>query len=114
MKVYETKVVNEITCNMSLAFKFEANNFNNLTIMLSFSFKTLFYHNSPENLKDRLIKNESRDLSYNLRNSANLIEPMAKTNCKMKQYKLNKNQCLINFYYALNPLNCFESLELAR
>ncbi|RNA08527.1 hypothetical protein BpHYR1_024322 [Brachionus plicatilis] len=29
---------------------------------------------------DRLIKNDSRNLSYNLRNSAKLIEPMAKTN----------------------------------
>ncbi|RNA21138.1 hypothetical protein BpHYR1_053191, partial [Brachionus plicatilis] len=50
--------------------KFEANNFND----------TLFYHNSSENLKDRLIKNDSRTLSYNIRNSADLIEPMAKTN----------------------------------
>ncbi|RNA06123.1 hypothetical protein BpHYR1_023257 [Brachionus plicatilis] len=69
-------------CNMSLAtlflstfvklfkFKFEANNFND----------TLFFHNSPGNLKNSLIKNDSRKLSYNLRNSANLIEPTAKTN----------------------------------
>ncbi|RNA43782.1 hypothetical protein BpHYR1_033262 [Brachionus plicatilis] len=84
-------------CNMSLAFKFKANNFNDLNNFLekyglyafqhrfldrmsSFSFKTYFYHNSPENIKDRLIKNDSRNLSYNLRNSAKLIEPMAKTN----------------------------------
>ncbi|RNA08023.1 hypothetical protein BpHYR1_045546 [Brachionus plicatilis] len=29
--------------------------------MLSFSYKILFYHNSPENLKVQLIRNDSRN-----------------------------------------------------
>ncbi|RNA22415.1 hypothetical protein BpHYR1_030522 [Brachionus plicatilis] len=75
----DIKVVKEISllaCSIALAFKFESKNFNDI----------LFYHNSPENLKNRLLKNDSRNLSYNLRNSENLIEPMAKTNSGEKTF----------------------------
>ncbi|RNA15033.1 hypothetical protein BpHYR1_035886 [Brachionus plicatilis] len=44
--------------------------------MLSF---TLFFHESPENLRTKLKKNGSRNLKYNLRSSDNLIEPLSKT-----------------------------------
>ena len=48
-----------------------------LNNMLSFSYKILFYDNSPKNLQVQMIRNDSRNLSYNLRNSVNLIEPMS-------------------------------------
>ncbi|RNA25472.1 hypothetical protein BpHYR1_034511 [Brachionus plicatilis] len=65
--------------------------------MLSFSFKKLFYHNSPENLKDIIIIDDSRNLSYNLRNSANLNEPMAKTKSVRDQI-LQKNKHSVRNY----------------
>ncbi|RNA44378.1 hypothetical protein BpHYR1_026182 [Brachionus plicatilis] len=43
----------------------------------------LFYYKSPLNLKEMLKKNDSRNLNYNLRNSNNLIEPMAKWKCEI-------------------------------
>ncbi|RNA20990.1 hypothetical protein BpHYR1_012962 [Brachionus plicatilis] len=41
--------------------------------------KRFFFHNSPENLRMKLNKNDSRNLKNYLRKSGNLIEPMSKT-----------------------------------
>ncbi|RNA15082.1 hypothetical protein BpHYR1_027689 [Brachionus plicatilis] len=49
-------------------------------------------NNSFMFINERLKKNDSRNLDYNLRNSNNLIEPMAKSKCGEKTFDL-QNLC---------------------
>jgi len=110
-------------------FKFESKNFNDvnnflekyglyafqhrfLERMLSFSFKSLFFHNSPENLKNIFLKNDSRNFSYNLRNSANLIEPMAKTNSGEKTFGYFYSR-LINSFVIKRSMLKFATFKLS-
>ena len=65
--------------------------------MLTFSYKCLLYYNSPVNLKEKLKKNDSRNLNYILRNNNNFIEPMAKSKSGEKTFE--------HFYSRL--INCF-------
>ncbi|RNA37850.1 hypothetical protein BpHYR1_037410 [Brachionus plicatilis] len=83
-------------------FKFESKNFNDI----------LFYHNSPENLKNRLLKNDSRNLSYNLGNSENLIEPMAKTNSGEKTFGFFFSR-LINSFVIKRSMLKFSTFRLS-
>ena len=47
--------------------------------MLTFSYKIINFANSPPRLKEQLVKNESRNLKYDLRNKDELIESGSRT-----------------------------------
>ncbi|RNA06423.1 hypothetical protein BpHYR1_002358 [Brachionus plicatilis] len=56
--------------------------------MLSFAYKTILFHNSPENLRNKLEKNDSRNLKHNLMNSENLIKPILMNSFVIKRLML--------------------------
>ena len=47
--------------------------------MLSFSYKILNFVNSPTQLKEQLVTNESREIKYDLRNKCDFMVPITKT-----------------------------------
>ena len=47
--------------------------------MLSFSYKVLNFENSPTQLKEQLVTNNSRKIEYNLRNKSDFMVPCSKT-----------------------------------
>ncbi|RNA17028.1 hypothetical protein BpHYR1_005394 [Brachionus plicatilis] len=108
-------ILNQIKTYKKKIFKFESKNFNDVNNFLekyglnAFQHRfirknTLFYHNSPENLKNRFLKNDSRNLSYNLRNSANLIELMAKTNSGEKTFGFFYSRLINSFVIRRSKL----------
>ena len=72
----------------------------------------LFYDNSPKNLKVQLIRNDSRNLSYNLKNSVNLIEPMSKTIKGEKTFGYFYSR-LINSFVIKRSLIKFSTFKLS-
>ena len=55
--------------------------------MLTFSFKIINFSNSAPLLKEQLVKNESRNLKYNLRNKDHLIECGSRTKSGENTFK---------------------------
>ncbi|CAF1006159.1 unnamed protein product, partial [Brachionus calyciflorus] len=55
--------------------------------MLTFSYKIINLSNSPPLLKEELVKNETRNLKYDLRNKDQIIECGSKTNSGEKTFK---------------------------
>jgi hypothetical protein len=55
--------------------------------MLTFSYKIINFANSPPLLKDQLLKNETRNLKYDLRNKDQIIECGSKTSSGERTFK---------------------------
>ena len=54
--------------------------------MLTFSYKIINFANSPQLLKEQLVKNEARNLKYELRNKDKLIESGSRTSSGEKTF----------------------------
>ena len=54
--------------------------------MLTFSYKIINFANSPPHLKEQLVKNETRNLKYDLRNKDELIESGSRTSSGEKTF----------------------------
>ncbi|CAF1064919.1 unnamed protein product, partial [Brachionus calyciflorus] len=55
--------------------------------MLTFSYKIINFANSPPLLKEELVKNETRNLKYDLRNKDQIIECGSKTSSGERTFK---------------------------
>ena len=55
--------------------------------MLTFSFKIINFSNSPPLLKEQLVKNETRNLKYDLRNKDQMIECGSRTKSGENTFK---------------------------